>query len=55
MKPTKLKKPMNRFLYLSIMGEYLIDPNECLENLNIQKAISMNDEVMLRKIVECEY
>ena len=55
MKPTKLKKPMNRFLYLSIMGEYLIDPNECLENINIQKAISMNDEVMLRKILECEY
>jgi len=55
MKPTKLKKPMNRFLYQSIMDEYLIDPNECLENLNIQKAISMNDEVMLRKILECEY
>jgi len=55
MKPTKLKKPMNRFLYLSIMREYLIDPNECLENINIQKAISLDDEVMLRKILECEY
>ena len=32
-----------------------VDPNECLENINIQKAISMNDEVMLRKILECEY
>ena len=55
MKPTKFKKPMNWHIYLSIMGEYLIHPNECLENLNIQKAISMNDEVMLRKILECEY
>ena len=55
MKPTKVRKPMNGLIYQSIMGEYLIHPNECLENLNIQKAISMNDEVMLRKILECEY
>ena len=48
-------KPMNDFVYQSIMGEYLISPYECLENLNIQKAISMNDEVMLRKILECQY
>ena len=48
-------QPMNGLIFQSIMGEYLIDPNECLENLNIQKAISMNDEVMLRKILECEY
>ena len=48
-------QPMNDFVYQSIMGEYLISPYECLENLNIQKAISMNDEVMLRKILECEY
>ena len=48
-------KPMNEWVYQSIMGEYLISPYECLENLNIQKAISMNDEVMLRKILECEY
>ena len=48
-------RPMHEWVYLSIMGEYLISPNECLENLNIQKAISMNDEVMLRKILECEY
>ena len=49
------QKPMNGLVYQSIMGEYLISHNECLENLNIQKAISMNDEVMLRKILECEY
>ena len=48
-------KPMNGLVYQSIMGEYLISPYECLENLNIQKAIRMNDEVMLRKILECEY
>jgi len=52
---TRQQKPMNGLVYLSIMGEYLISPNECLKNLNIQKAISMNDEVMLRKILECEY
>ena len=52
---SKNQKPMNDFIYQSIMGEYLIHPSECLENLNIQKAISMNDEVMLRKILECEY
>ena len=49
------QKPMNEFKIQSIMGEYLIPYTECLENLNIQKAISMNDEVMLRKILECEY
>ena len=48
-------QPMNLMVYESIMGEYLISPYECLENINIQKAISMNDEVMLRKILECEY
>ena len=48
-------QPMNELFFQSIMGEYLIHPSECLENLNIQKAISMNDEVMLRKILECEY
>ena len=52
---SKNKKPMNNMVYQAIMGEYLIHPNECLENLNIQRAISMNDEVMLRKILECEY
>ena len=48
-------KPMNGLVYQSIMGEYLIPVTECLENLNIQKAVAMNDEVMLRKILECEY
>ena len=48
-------KPMNGLVYQSIMGEYLIHPSECLENLNIQKAYAMNDEPMLRKILESEY
>ena len=52
---TRQQQPMNGLVYQSIMGEYLILPSECLENLNIQKAISMNDEIMLRKILECEY
>ena len=51
MNTSKTKKPMNFMVYESIMGEYLIHPSECLENLNIQKAISMNDEVMLRKFL----
>ena len=55
MKSSKSQQPMNGLVYQAIMGEYLIHPSECLENLNIQKAISMNDEVMLRKILECEY
>ena len=51
----KKQKPMNELRFQSIMGEYLIPVTECLENLNIQKAVAMNDEVMLRKILECEY
>ena len=48
-------KPMNDFVYQTIMGEYLIPCTEWIENQNIQKAVAMNDEVMLRKILECEY
>ena len=48
-------RPMNQFVYLSIMGEYLICPDELLENPRIQRAYKLNDEVMLRKILECEY
>ena len=46
---------MNGLIFQSIMGEYLIDCNEYMNNINIQKAVAMNDEVMLRKILECEY
>ena len=49
------QKPMNEFKFQEIMGEYLIPCTEWIENLNIQKAVAMNDEVMLRKILECEY
>jgi len=48
-------QPMHEWVYLSIMGEYLICPDEYLENPRIQKAYAMNDESMLRKILECEY
>ncbi len=60
MKPTKDKKPMNgqpmhEWVYLSIMGEYLICPDEFLDNPRIQKAYAMNDEAGLRRILESEY
>ena len=48
-------KPMNGLVYQSIMGEYLIDPLEYYENQGIRRAYLLNDEVMLRKILECEY
>ena len=48
-------EPMHEWVYLSIMGEYLICPDEYLENPRIQKAYAMNDEPMLRKILESEY
>ena len=46
---------MNEFRFQQIMGEYLICPDEFLENPRIRKAYELNDEVMLRKILECEY
>ena len=49
------QKPMNDFVYQSIMGEYMISPFEYMENPRIQRAVSLNDEVMLRKILQCEY
>ena len=48
-------QPMNELIFQSIMGEYLIDPTEYYENQGIRKAYAMNDESMLRKILECEY
>ena len=48
-------QPMNELFFQSIMGEYLIDPNEYYENQGIRKAYLLNDEAMLRKILECEY
>jgi len=51
----KQQKPMSEFKFQEIMGEYLIPCTEWIQNLNIQKAVAMNDEVMLRKILECEY
>ena len=48
-------QPMNELIFQSIMGEYLIDPIEYYENQGIRRAYAMNDESMLRKILECEY
>ena len=49
------QKPMNEMVFQSIMGEYLIDCSEYYENQGIRRCYAMNDEVMLRKILECEY
>ena len=48
-------QPMNEMFFQSIMGEYLIDPSEYYENQGIRRAYLLNDEVMLIKILECEY
>ena len=56
-KPIKGQKqePMHEWVYLSIMGEYLIDCSEYYEKQSIRKAYAMNDEKGLRKILESEY
>ena len=58
-KPIKGKKqkvePMHEWVYLSIMGEYLICPDEFLENPRIRECYKLNDEKGLRKILESEY
>ena len=48
-------RPMNDFIYQSIMNEYNVSPFMYMEDTKIQKAYLLNDEVMLRKILECEY
>ena len=55
LKMPKLNEPMNESIFQSIMGEYLIDPSEYYENQGIRRAYLLNDESMLRKILECEY
>ena len=55
LKMPKLNEPMNELVFQSIMGEYLIDPSEYYENQGIRRAYAMNDEPMLRKILESEY
>ena len=51
----KLNEPMHAWVYLSIMGEYLIDCTEYYENQGIRRCYAMNDEAGLRKILESEY
>ena len=46
---------MNELVFQSIMGEYLIEPSEYYENQGIRRAYLLNDEPMLRKILESEY
>ena len=52
---TKLNEPIDESIFQSIMGEYLIDPSEYYENQGIRRAYALNDEEMLRKILESEY
>ena len=48
-------KPMNGLIFQSIMNEYCISPYMYMNDIKIQRAVALNDEVMLRKILECEY
>ena len=48
-------QPMNRLVYQSIMNEYGVNPSLIGIDTKIQRAFTLNDEVMLRKILECEY
>ena len=48
-------KPMNGLVYQSIMNEYGVNPSLIGIDTKIQRAYQLNDEVMLRKILECEY
>ena len=47
-------RPMKHSRFKKIMNEYQVSPNEYLRNLNIVHAVSMNDEVYLKKILQYE-
>ena len=49
------RQPMNGLVYQSIMNEYGVNPSLIGIDTKIQRAFTLNDEVMLRKILECEY
>ena len=51
----KQTKSMNGLVYQSIMNEYGVNPSLIGIDTKIQLAFTLNDEVMLRKILECEY
>ena len=55
MKSSKGQQPMNGLVYQSIMNEYGVNPSLIGIDTKIQRAFTLNDEVMLRKILECEY
>ena len=48
-------QPMNDLIYQSIMNEYSVNPYLYMIYPKIQRAYLLNDEIMLRKILECEY
>ena len=55
MKSSKSQQPMNGLVYQSIMNEYSVNPYLYMIDPKIQRAYLLNDEIMLRKILECEY
>ena len=60
MNPSKATKPikgrpMKHSRFKKIMNEYQVNHNEYQRNLNIVYAVTMNDEVYLKKILQCEY
>ena len=48
-------QPMNDLIYQSIMNEYSVNTYLYMIDPKIQRAYLLNDEVMLRKILKCEY
>ena len=59
MNPSKTKKPikgrpMKHSRFKKIMNEYQVNHNEYQRNLNIVHAVTMNDEVYLKKILQYE-
>ena len=48
-------QPMNDLIYQSIMNEYSVNPYLYMIDPKIQRVYLLNDEIMLRKILECEY
>ena len=51
----ELKKPMNDFIYQSIMNEYCVSPFMYMEDSAIRECVANNDEIGLRKILEYGY
>ena len=49
------QKPMNDFVYQSIMNEYCVSPFMYMEDSAIRECVANNDEIGLRKILQYSY